>query len=260
MKKTLSFGLLPAIAIFLLTVSLLPGCGNVDNDEILKKDGVKALGHIRDGSGKSGKYSEFFDIIVEYNDENGTLLTVNKSVTRGQFDSYSKDQQVLLVYSKKNPSIIKILSTPEEVLEFTGIKERDMAIADLNGLLTMKKQNIDSCLNTINYGWEKKDSDSAWINERKHQFLRLFPSEKTIIYVSDAKEYERFQNLAKQAGFHDAVTEVAGGAERKTFENDSLFMSLVLNREMKERKSDNPMVPYVTQEEVVLCVVTLRKK
>jgi hypothetical protein len=260
MNKNIPFSLFVG-AVFMFTVSILPGCNNVDNDDILKKDGIKALGHIKDGSGKSGKYSEFFDIIVEFEDENGTLLTVNKSVTRSQFDSYSKDQQVMLVYSKKNPSIIKILSTPEEVQEFTGLKERDIAIADLNALVTMNKQNIDSCLNTITYGWEKKGNDSAWINERKHQYVRVFPNQKSVVYISGADEYKRFQDLVKQAGFHETVQEgEKGESERKTFENDSLFIGLILNRETVARTGTDIMSLVQGDREVLLSSVTLRKK
>jgi hypothetical protein len=259
MNKNIPFSLF-VTAVFMWTVCILSGCNNVDNDEILKKDGIKALGHIKDGSGKSGKYSEFFDIVVEFEDENGTSLTVNKSVTRSQFDSYSKDQQVMLVYSKKNPSIIKILSTPEEVQEFTGLKERDMAIADLNALVTMKKENVDSFLNAITYGWEKKGNDTAWINERKNQYVRMFPNQKSIVYISGPDEYKRFQGLVKQAGFHETVPEGNGESERKTFENDSLLIGLILNRSTMERDGGNEIIPLVTKEEVLLSSVTLRKK
>ncbi len=247
-----------AVAILMWTVSILPGCGNIDNDEILKKDGIKAIGHITDGTGESGKYSEHFDIIVEYTDENGTPLTVHKSVTRSDFDSYSKDQQVMLVYSKKNPSIIKILSTPEEVQEFTGLKERDIAIADLNALVTMRKQNVDSFLNNITYAWEK-NNDSAWINERRKQDVRLFADQKSVVYVSESDEYQRFQQLVKQGGFHEIVPEVNEGSNRKTFENDSLIVSINLTRDTVSSKAGNDIVSYLRKKETVLCFVTLRK-
>ncbi|OQP55954.1 hypothetical protein A4H97_20420 [Niastella yeongjuensis] len=258
MKKTIFPRLLPAIAIFFCTVSILPGCDNVDNDVILKQDGVKALGTLKDGTGESGKYSEYFDVIVEYTDENGTSLTVHKSVTRSDFKSFSKDQQVMLVYSRKNPAIIKLLLTPEEILEYTGIKERDMEIADLNALVTMKKENMDSSLNKITFGWVK-NNDTAWINERKNQYIRVFPHEKSIIYIAKSPEYKRFYDLAKQAGYR-SVTEGKEGSDLRIFENDSLIIDLNLNRSTRERDISPGNVPIPIKEEVQLSVVTLSKK
>lgn len=259
MKKPLNLVLI-FVAVSLWTASILPGCGNTHIDDELKKDGIKALGRIIEGIGKSGQYSEYFDVTIAFQDENGTDLTVHKSVTRSEFDSFSKDQKVLMVYSKKNPSIVKILSTPEEVQEYTGIKERSMAIADLNALVTMKKENVYSFLNSITYKWEKKDNDSAWINERKSQYVRLFPSQKSVVYISGSDEYKRFQDLVKQAGFHETEPEVKGESERKTFENDSLFIGLILNRETVARTGTDIMSLVQGDREVELCSVTLRKK
>ncbi|MBO9200932.1 MULTISPECIES: hypothetical protein [Niastella] len=254
MKPAITF-----VAVFMCIVSILPSCGNTHIDDELKKDGIKALGKIIDGSGKSGKYSEHFDITVEYQDENGTDLTVSKSITRDEFKSFSKDQKVLLVYSKKNPSIIKILATPEEVLEYTGLKERDMAIADLNALATTKKENVASLLNTVNYGWEKS-KDSAWINERKNQYVSVFPELKMVVFVSGPDEYKRFQDLAKQAGLHETAPLVEGETVKKSYENDSLYIGLNMTRDVEKRDIGNEYVPIVTEHEVFLSVITFRKK
>ena len=222
-------------------VFLLPGCVNVHDQ--LMKDGIKTKGYITDGLGKVNYQGGTFDIKVEFKGENGKWITVNKSISSTEFHSYSKGQQVMLIYSKKNPEILEILSSDEAVAEYTEVKERDIEIADLDALLTMKNEHIDSFLNTITYSWAKTN-DSAWINERKYQAVKLFPTQQSIVYISGPEEYRRFQKLVTQAGFHETQTENNGELGKKSFENDSLLIGLILSQEKK----------------MILSSVTLHKK
>jgi hypothetical protein len=217
-------------AIFMCIVFLLAGCVN-EHDQLMK-DGIKTKGFITDGLGKARYSGGTFDIKVEFKDEKGKWQSVIKSITATEFHSYSKGQQVMVIYSKKDPEIMEILTSNEAVAEYTGVKERDIEIADLNALVTMKKEHIDSFLNTITYSWTKTN-DSAWINERKYQYVRLFPSKKSVIYISGPEEYRRFQKLVKDTDLQETAVEMNGEIGKKSFENDSLMIGLILSEEKK---------------------------
>ena len=228
--------------VFMFIVCLMPAC--TDEAAELQKDVVKTTGFVVDGFGKERGYNGSYDIRVEFKDEKGKWLSVVKDISSNEWYHLSKGQKVMLVYSRKNPKIVKLLFTREDVEEATGVKDREMQIADLNALLTMKKVQVDSFLNTITSSWVKSN-DSAWINESNYQYIRLFPSQRSVVYVSGPEEYRRFQKLVKQADFHETPVETSGGElSKKSFENDSLFIGLILSEEKK----------------MILSSVTLRKK
>jgi hypothetical protein len=216
-----------------------------DNESVeLKKDGIKTKGYIVDGKSVTDRQGDgSYDIKVEFKDEKGKWITVYKSVSRSEYNRYSKGQQVMLVYSKKNPTVIEVLSSAETIEEYTGVKDREIELTDLKTLLTMKKEHVDSFLNTITYSWMK--TELGWVNERKYKFIRLVPEQKAVVYVSGPDEYRRFQHLMKQNDFHETdASDDGDGLQKKSFENDRLFVGLILTRE----------------KGMLLCSVTLRKK
>lgn len=190
-----------------------------DESDELKKYGVTTKGIIKDGSGFKTRRGGSFDLIIEFKDENGRWLTVKESVSESEFNRYGKGQWVTIVYSKKHPNILNILSTDTEVEEYTGVKARDFEIKDLKTLLVLKPYEIDSFLNTITTPWTRHDS--GWINERKFQFIRLSPQTGTVTYVGPFQEWTRFPKLFKQENFQEL--ESKGDPKLKLFYNDSLF-------------------------------------
>lgn len=217
---------LPAIAI--LAVFLMKLSTNETKE--LKKYGVTTKGTIIDGSGFKSRRGGMYDLTIEFKDENDRLLTVKKDVGEDEFNRYGKGEQVMLVYSKKHPNILRILSSDESIEEYTGIKARDLEIKDLKALLTMKRTDVDSFLNTISYGWQKHDS--GWVNERKYQYIRM-AQKGTIVYVGPFDNFHRFPKLFKQENFQEVQSK--DNPSLKLFYNDSLDVAV----EMKTGGSGN---------------------
>lgn len=202
------------LAVFLMKLS-------TNETKELKKYGVTTRGTIIDGSGFKSRRGGMYDLTIEFKDENNRLLTVKKDVGEDEFNRYGKGEQVMLVYSKKHPNILRILSSDESIEEYTGIKARDFEIKDLKALLTMKRTDVDSFLNTISYGWAKRDS--GWINERKNQYIRM-AQKGAIVYVGPFDNFHRFPPLFKQENFHEI--ELKDNPTLKLFYNDSLDVAV----------------------------------
>ncbi|OQP66738.1 hypothetical protein [Niastella populi] len=206
---------LPALGMLIL---LIIRTVNDESNE-LKKYGVTTKGIIRDGSGFKTRRGGSFDVTIEFKDENGRWLTVKESVSENEFRRYGKGQWVTIVYSKKHPNIVEILSSDSQVEEYTNVKSREFEIKDLKALLTMKRNDVDSFLNTISYPWTKHDS--GWINERKSQFIRISPQSGTVTLVGSFENWQRFPKLFKAENFQEMDSK--SNPMLKLFHNDSLY-------------------------------------
>jgi hypothetical protein len=206
---------LPALGMLIL---LIIRTVNDESDE-LKKYGVTTKGIIKDGSGFKSRRGGSFDVTIDFKDENGHWLTVKESVSESEFNSYGKGQEVTIVYSKKHPNIVEILSSDSEVEEYAKVKSREFEIKDLKALLTMKPNDVDSFLNTISYPWARHDS--GWINERKSQFIRISPQAGTVTLVGPFEYWNRFPKLFIAENFQQM--ESKSNPMLKLYYNDSLY-------------------------------------
>jgi hypothetical protein len=201
---------------------------NYEKDE-LSTDGIVTTGIIKDGSKATVKRSTKCDIVVEYKVENDRLMNVSQTVTESEFDSYSKGQQVTLVYSKKHPDIFRILSTDEAIEKYTGVKNREVGVKDLIALMSMKHDSINSFLNTISYSWEKHDT--GWVNERNNQYVNLSPKTGSVTYIGSGVNFKLYQNLFKLENFQELkTTDSTSHSNRssKIYFNDNLVAAMEL--------------------------------
>jgi hypothetical protein len=216
------------VAIIICLSFMMQSCSN--DEEELQKFGERAIATIVNGEHLSNKRGEnIYDVTVQFSTKEGKFINLKREVTRDEFNHLHKDQEVDLIYSKKDPTTIKLLVTSQAIEKYIGIKDRPIVIKDLTKLLEINKDSVGSFLNTISYKWVKHDS--AWINERIEQFISINPERGNIMFGGmDARSMQIIPQL-KEENFRQ-IGDSLGDNRMKFFESDKFFA--LVNRQMKD--------------------------
>ena len=111
--------ILPVIMVlFFGAVSLFVFCEvNMEKNEI-EKYGQLTLATVSNGSSISSSRFDFSDIYLAFKASNGDSVFIKHSVTASQFQEFYKNQTLPIIYSSRYPSIIKVVSTPEDLEKY----------------------------------------------------------------------------------------------------------------------------------------------
>ncbi|WP_162926930.1 hypothetical protein [Flavobacterium psychrotrophum] len=241
--------------------------GNSRREDELKQFGTYTVATISDGSsGGSGSI-----LTLKFLNKKDEKCTVNFDISGRDFGKFYKDQQLPIIYSEKNPSIIQPLFDDKDYAKYTGTKVRDIAIKDLQHLYTLKTQKeITAYLNSVNHEWKydylQQDSSDLYLNEFKAIGIKI--KGERISYILDEANVNVFDSQLKDAGFEELETgEKLSPKEQlimQTMRREHIFithnyMAVIRNEQMEpmERKNSDDITFKVPRQ---VTVITLLKK
>ncbi|MCU0321449.1 MAG: hypothetical protein MUE72_03485 [Chitinophagaceae bacterium] len=196
-------------------------------DSILKKTQQKTIGIVVSGTSvTSRKGLDFTYIDVEFETKEGVHVTATEDISKYDFKKFYIGQKINLIYSKDNPQNIDLLINESSVIEFTGSAEREITPTDLISFLSIKKENIQSELEKIKYGWQFNEKKKVWVNEKNNSYLSIadggivFMSKSTILYTYpkqlEAMGFKRIMGNTKNSPEVEAL-----GLAPKLFQNET---------------------------------------
>lgn len=243
--------------------------GNSRREDELKQYGTYTVATISDGSsGGNGSI-----LTLKFLNKKDEKCTVNFDISGRDFDKFYKDQQLPIIYSEKNPSIIQPLFDDKDYAEYTNTKVRDIALNDLQHLYTLNNQKeISAYLNSVSREWKydyiQQDSSDLYINEFKSIGIKI--KGERISYIMNEANLTVFDSQLKKAGFEELETgEKLSEKEQlimqmRTMRREHVFinnnsMIVIRNEEMEpmERKNSNDITFKVPKQ---VTVITLLKK
>lgn len=244
-KFALFGGIFIAIVLF-ITFSM--HYSTLEDNEI-KKYGERVPATITSGYSKTSRKSSSYSLTVSFTTKKGKAMSVKRDVDRSQYDKAGIGQHVEVLYSKKHPTLVKILLGEDVIEEFTGLKSRDVTINDMCKLFTMRKDSILPTLNTVSYFWSPApDETNMWVNNNRRLMVFIEPDVR-IVYAEMAGDYDGFKKSVLSQGFKALSNEEDNKVH--LFEKDSLILEV----EMKEVEiTREDMFPKKTM------VATLAKK
>jgi hypothetical protein len=196
-------------------------------DNILKKTQQKAKGVVVSGSSVTSRRGlDFTYIDVEFETKEGVHVTATEDISKYDFKKFYVGQNINLIYSKDNPQNIDLLINESSVIEFTGSAERDITPTDLINFISIKKENIQTELEKIKYGWQYNEEKKVWVNEKNNSLLSIadgglvFMSKPTILYTYpkqlEAMGFKRMLGNTKPSPAAEAL-----GLTPKLFQNET---------------------------------------
>lgn len=188
----------------------------------LKKHGQLTTGIIVDGSAIKTRRAEIYDLTVRYQTKEGRVCIVKETVGKNEFTKVHKGEEVELIYSTKDPTMIQLLINEQSIQSYTGSDERQLNITDLINLLNTNSNQIKSSLNKITYGWRYNTNDSIWENQRTTSAIKIYPN-KEIRCLTFGQSAFKFSNEFKKLNFNLIPTE---NKEVSFFESDQYYASL----------------------------------
>jgi len=163
-------------------------------DDILKDTQVEVIGHVLNGRSVEikrlvgGGGADMSSITVDFIAKDGKRYVVTKDISSYELKNFYKDEEIRLIYSKRNPYNISLLNSASDVRNFKGTDERNITPADLLHLVSIKPEQMDDELKKINYGWIFNEEKQLWMNEKRKCAVALKGG--MLRYVgSDAVDY-----------------------------------------------------------------------
>ncbi len=139
----------------------------------LKLYGEKVKGIIIESKSLKTRSGAIYTIKVKFKTSKGKTIIVNENVGEIEYAKAGKGQTIDLIYSKKNPYLIDLLSNESSIRVYTGSEEREIMPNDLIELLNTDSSQIEKKLHKIMYGWEFDSINSLWINKRKNTTIEI---------------------------------------------------------------------------------------
>jgi hypothetical protein len=244
--------------------------GNSRREDELKQYGIYTVATISDGSSGGGGSI----LTLKFLNKKDEKCTVNFDISGRDFDKYYKDQQLPIIYSERNPSIIQPLFEDKDYAKYTHTKVRDIALGDLQHLYTLKTQKeITAYLNSVSREWKyeylQHDSSDVYMNEFKSIGIKM--KDGRISYILNESNPAVFDSQFKEEGFEELETgEKLSPKEQlimqmRTLRREHIFinnnyMAVVRDEQMEstERKNRNNEVTFNIPRQVT--VITLLKK
>lgn len=212
---------------------------NSEENELLKY-GVKVKGTVIDGKAYTSRRGGTYDIKIRFLTRSGNLIVVNEDVGKSEFNDYYVGQKVDLIYSKKNPELIELLTTDENIKKYIQSEERPLNFNDLVKLFDVIDVEKEDYLNKIQAGWLKQDYQNFWINERKQTGIKKADSKNiTLIYLKSVdglhfeKEFKK-NGLVKIKGTNFYESDKYIGELSTEVDSKSYSMTTVIQLAKKE--------------------------
>ena len=202
-----------------------------DEKAELKAHGQKVMGRIIDGNSLKTRRGGTYTVTVMFKTLDGKQMTVKEGVGKDEFKSFYKGQEVELVYSSKDPTMVELLTNSSTIETYSGVKDRDINAKDLMKLVTFSPDSVGPILNKINYQWTYEQEDGAWVNQRKNLLIKVQPNQM-VNYLTFGDAFNTFPMELKRQEFE----EIPSTDEKvKLYENED-FLASVETQIMESRK------------------------
>ena len=166
-------------SVIMMLLSFLIVFESCNNKPELKKSGIKTTAVVVDGSSteKTGrnfnKYTTY-SITLKYKTQSGKEITVEKSVTREEYNKVYLNCEVPIIYLPDAPAKMDLILTDKDILYYYGIENRALGLKDLYQVYN--QDNMDSItqyLNTVSYQWKlnSRETNTYWENQNKNEVL-----------------------------------------------------------------------------------------
>ena len=188
----------------------------------LKAHGEKVMGKIIDGNSYRTRRGGTYNVTVTFKTKDGKQMVVEEGVGEDEFKSFYKGQEVELVYSAKDPTMIELLTNSSTIETYAGVKDRDISPKDLMKLVTFSPDSVGPMLNKINYQWTYEKTDNAWINQRKNLLIKVQPNQ-SVNYLTFGDAFHTFPMELKRQRFEEIPS---SDDEVKLYENDEFLASV----------------------------------
>jgi hypothetical protein len=221
-KRKLSFyAFIPGIIVILVFYMHF---GSREEDA-LKADGVKVAARIIDGYSKKSRRTSTYEVTVFFQTVEGKSMTVKEEVTEDEFQRFHEGKIVEIIYSKKNPAMIELLTDDKAVKSYIGSQERDIKIQDLIMLLSVPELTLGDTLNTICYGWLYSKQEKVWMNERRNIAIYRVDSNTVRCLTLGQEYYSRFPKELEGMGY-SKLENPDSTSKAKLFTTEEFIVSL----------------------------------
>jgi hypothetical protein len=145
---------------------------------LIKEKGVSALATITSGFQKTtksirrGSQSSYY-VQLSFTLTNGKVYNTSSDVSSEVYQSVSLGQAVEIKYLPENPSIFKIMVGNENIREFIGVTNRNLAFEDLGKIIELPIDSVENYLNSISVKWDlqKDENGYVFVNESKREVV-----------------------------------------------------------------------------------------
>ena len=213
-------------------------------DDELKANGVLTKGQVIGGestkSTRRFQTTTSYNVRVSYNDSLQKAHTFEASINGSDFNNLYEGAQVDVIYSRKYPSLAKVILGTSELSKYKKIPQGEVSITHLIDIFEGKipKDSVEGFLNTINYEWTTSEAD-FFINEKKNIAVKLFRDDGQLLYVEQnnlfsASQSEFMEDLEKN-GFKSKEASAEGETQRIYYNDDYLVM---VERKVSQKSGD----------------------
>jgi len=209
----------------------------------LKSYGVVVSGKIIDGNiitvRKGLKKKQVFEVKVKFTTETNQEMIVKENLHEKEYIGLKKGQDIKLIYSRRNPKIIDLITNAEAAKDFLHSENRKVTLNDL--IYFIEKPNLtESDLEKICFGWTNYSSQT-WINTQRnisimkndsiiYTYIPNNENNKNTILINI--ELNRFLEEMKELGFIRLSNELN---ENTTYES-KLYYILITTMNIKNPK------------------------
>ncbi|QIL40979.1 hypothetical protein G7074_17935 [Pedobacter sp. HDW13] len=92
-------------------------------NEELERNGVFVVAKVVGGDSFSTRSIDMTKIRVMFKLDNGNNTTEDVFMSKYEFKQFYLDQELPILYSSKNPSIVKVLTTDEEIYKYSHLRK-----------------------------------------------------------------------------------------------------------------------------------------
>lgn len=163
------------------------------SDAEIDKNGVYTTGVIVDGSSYKTRKVDLTSVMIKFKTKDGKEQYTSQDISAQEFSRYSQFEEVPIVYSKRYPSILKILRTDAEIAKYSKSEVRDITLSDLIKLYELKTPiEINKYLNNINKEWDYQnggdDQSVIYFNKFKKIAIKVIKDKDVIYMLNDVNQ------------------------------------------------------------------------
>lgn len=181
----------------------------------LSKNGIYTTGVIVDGELLQTRKADLSNVTIKFKTKEGQEMTVVEDISAGEFEKYSKFQEVPIIYSKNYPTITRIIKSDSELSKYTKTEIRDLTLKDFMAIIDLPNPiEVNGYLNSVNRKWNyENDSETnttIYYNNYKNIALRVM-SYKSVVYKNNEVNRDLFSKELKRLGFEEITKEGVKG-------------------------------------------------
>jgi len=235
-RKYAPWAIAPAIVFFV--VLLVHHSGRKDDE--LKAYGVLTKGRVQGGHSLTVRRSTTYNLTVTYYDSLKRPHSFEEDVSSSDFSSTYKGELVDIVYSRRHPSLAKILFDIDDVHAIMKVPTDTLTIDHLITLFEGKVPNdsVVNFLNGINFEWTGTPGETFYSNEKLKIAVKLFDDKSELPYIEESnvlrgKKNSDFVKHLLDNGYKKKVTQV-GKKSQELYYNDAYTIA----KEFKTTQSE----------------------